>query len=258
MIRVVIADDQPLVRAGLRVLLEAQEGIEIVAEAATGGAAVAESARLAPDVVVMDIRMPGTDGIAATAQVVRQPRAPRVLVLTTYDTDEYVYDALAAGASGFLLKDARPEDLIDGVRMVAAGDALLAPAVTRRLISLFTGGIPVLARPGGRADTRLDGLTEREREVFGLVAQGLSNAEIGAALHVSGNTVKTHVARVLAKLGLRDRVHVVIFAYQSGLRPGELHRSRYDLRRAGTVVSALARTKYKPGPSSSGTPATRH
>jgi DNA-binding NarL/FixJ family response regulator len=216
-IRVLVADDQALVRAGLRTLLGTQESIEVVGEAATGDAAVAESARLAPDVVLMDIRMPGMDGIQATARVVRQPAAPRVLVLTTYDTDEYVYDALAAGASGFLLKDARPEELIDGVRIVAAGDALLAPAVTRRLIGLFVDGAPT--RPASRRDTSLDVLTEREREVFGLLARGMSNAEIGAALHVSGNTVKTHVARLLAKLELRDRVHAVIFAYQSGLRP---------------------------------------
>jgi DNA-binding NarL/FixJ family response regulator len=215
-IRVLVADDQALVRAGLRTLLGTQESIEVVGEAATGGAAVAESARLAPDVVLMDIRMPGMDGIQATARVVRQRAAPRVLVLTTYDTDEYVYDALAAGASGFLLKDARPEELIDGVRVIAAGDALLAPAVTRRLIGLFVNGAPT--RPASRHDTSLDVLTEREREVFGLLAQGMSNAEIGAALHVSGNTVKTHVARLLAKLELRDRVHAVIFAYQSGLR----------------------------------------
>ena len=214
--RVLVADDQALVRAGLRTLLGTQESIEVVGEAATGDAAVAESARLAPDVVLMDIRMPGMDGIQATARVVRQPAAPRVLVLTTYDTDEYVYDALAAGASGFLLKDARPEELNDGVRVVAAGDALLAPAVTRRLIGLFVAGTPA---PAVRRDGRLDVLTEREREVFGLLAQGMSNAEIGAALHVSGNTVKTHVARLLAKLELRDRVHAVIFAYQSGLRP---------------------------------------
>lgn len=204
-------------------LLGAQDGIEVVGEASTGGGAVAESARLAPDVIVMDIRMPGTDGIAATAQVVRQPAAPRVLVLTTYDTDEYVYDALAAGASGFLVKDARPEDLVAGVRVVAAGDALLAPAVTRRLIGLFVTGAPARA---GRRDGRLDVLTEREREVFGLVAQGMSNAEISTALHVSGNTVKTHVARVLAKLGLRDRVHAVIFAYQAGLPARDAGSSR--------------------------------
>jgi len=214
-VRVLIADDQPLIRTGLRILLGDQDGIEVVGEASTGAAAVTESARLAPDVVVMDIRMPGTDGIQATAQVIRQPAAPRVLVLTTYDLDEYVYDALAAGASGFLLKDAQPEELVDGVRVIAAGDALLAPAVTRRLIGLFVTGAHARVR---RHDARLDALTEREREVLGLLAQGMSNAEISAALHVSGNTTKTHVARILAKLDLRDRVHAVIFAYQSGLR----------------------------------------
>ena len=214
-IRVLIADDQPLIRTGLRILLGAQDGIEVVGEASTGAAAVTESAQLVPDVVVMDIRMPGTDGIQATAQVIRQPAAPRVLVLTTYDLDEYVYDALAAGASGFLLKDARPEELVDGVRVIAAGDALLAPAVTRRLIGLFVTGENFRVR---RRDARLDALTEREREVLGLLAQGMSNAEISAALRVSGNTTKTHVARILAKLDLRDRVHAVIFAYQSGLR----------------------------------------
>jgi len=214
-IRVLIADDQPLIRTGLRTLFGTQDGIEVVGEASTGAGAVTESARLAPDVVVMDIRMPGTDGIQATAQVVRQPAAPRVLVLTTYDIDEYVYDALAAGASGFLLKDARPEDLVDGVRVIAAGDALLAPAVTRRLIEAFVTGAHARVR---RHDARLDALTEREREVLGLLVQGMSNAEISAALHVSGNTTKTHVARILAKLDLRDRVHAVIFAYQSGLR----------------------------------------
>jgi DNA-binding NarL/FixJ family response regulator len=214
-IRVLIADDQPLIRTGLRTLLGAQDGIEVVGEASTGAGAVTESARLAPDVVMMDIRMPGTDGIQATAQVIRQPAAPRVLVLTTYDIDEYVYDALAAGASGFLLKDARPEELVDGVRVIAAGDALLAPAVTRRLIEAFVTGAHARVR---RHDARLNALTEREREVLGLLAQGMSNAEISAALHVSGNTTKTHVARILAKLDLRDRVHAVIFAYQSGLR----------------------------------------
>jgi len=214
-IRVLIADDQPLIRTGLRTLLGAQDGIEVVGEASTGAGAVTESARLAPDVVMMDIRMPGTDGIQATARVIRQPTAPRVLVLTTYDIDEYVYDALAAGASGFLLKDARPEELVDGVRVIAAGDALLAPAVTRRLIEAFVTGAHARVR---RHDARLDALTEREREVLGLLAQGMSNAEISAALHVSGNTTKTHVARILAKLDLRDRVHAVIFAYQSGLR----------------------------------------
>ena len=215
-IRVLIADDQPLVRAGLRALLRVQDGIEVVGEASTGAEAVAESARLAPDVVVMDIRMPGTDGIAATAQVIRQPAAPRVLVLTTYDTDEYVYDALAAGASGFLLKDARPEDLIDGVRVVAAGDALLAPGVTRRLIDLFVHGARARASLLG---DRLAALTERELEVLSLLARGMSNAEIAAELRISGNTAKTHVARILAKLELRDRVHAVIVAHQAGLLP---------------------------------------
>ena len=215
-IRVLIADDQPLVRAGLRTLLGSQDDIEVIGEAATGARAIAESTRLTPDVVVMDIRMPGTDGIAATAEVVRQPAAPRVLVLTTYDIDEYVYDALAAGASGFLLKDARPEDLIEGVRVVATGEALLAPTVTRRLIKLFVnGGSAARGRP---PDSRLDALTEREREVFRLIVQGLSNAEIAVALQVSANTVKTHVARILAKLELRDRVHAVIYAYRVGPR----------------------------------------
>ena len=219
-IRVLVADDQALIRAGLRTLLGTQPGIEVVGEASTGAGAVAESARLVPDVVVMDIRMPDTDGIQATAQVLRQagtPSPPRVLVLTTYDTDEYVFDALAAGASGFLLKDARPEDLIEGVRVVAAGDALLAPSVTRRLIGLFVTGAHIAERGH---DDRLDTLTERELEVLGLVARGMSNAEIGAALRVADNTVKTHVAHLLAKLGLRDRVHAVIFAYESGLQAG--------------------------------------
>lgn len=226
-IRVLICDDQPLVRAGLRALLGSQPDLEIVAEAADGAAAIDGAARLRPDVVLMDVRMPGTDGIEATSAITSGasagmtprpgsgPDGPRVLVLTTYDLDEYVFDALAAGASGFLLKDARPEDLVAGIRSVAAGDALLAPSVTRRLIGLFAHG-----RTRGRLLQReagLDLLTGREREVLGLVAKGLSNTEIGAALYVSENTVKTHVAHVLGKLGLRDRVHAVIFAYESGV-----------------------------------------
>jgi DNA-binding NarL/FixJ family response regulator len=215
-IRVLITDDQPLVRAGLRVLLSTQDDIEVVGEAADGAAAVTQCAALTPDVVVMDVRMPGTDGITATARISQAACAPRVLVLTTYDLDEYVFEALAAGASGFLLKDARPEDLVEGVRIVAGGDALLAPSVTRRLIQLFSRG-PARgpAQPDRRAD--LGQLTEREREVFGLVARGLSNSEISAALCISDNTVKTHVAHILGKLGLRDRVHAVIFAYECGL-----------------------------------------
>ncbi|HEY4465091.1 MAG TPA: response regulator transcription factor [Streptosporangiaceae bacterium] len=217
-IGVVLADDQPLVRVGLRTLLAAQPDIAILGEADDGAAAIAAAHRLRPDVVLMDIRMPGTDGIEATRQVTRSATAPRVLVLTTYDRDEYVFDALAAGASGFLLKDARPEDLVEGVRIVASGDALLAPSVTRRLIQMFSRGPLGAAR---RDDGRLDQLTGRERDVLALIARGLSNAEIGATLYVSENTVKTHVGHLLAKLGLRDRVHAVIFAYESGLpHPG--------------------------------------
>ena len=213
-IRVLICDDQPLVRAGVRTLLGSQPDIEIVGEAADGAAAVAAAARLRPDVVLMDVRMPGTDGIKATEAIARGDGSPQVLVLTTYDQDEYVFDALAAGASGFLLKDSRPEDLISGVRSVADGDALLAPSVTRRLIALFARGRNSQAR---QLASRLEPLSEREQEVLRQVARGLSNAEIAAALHITEHTVKTHVASLLHKLQLRDRVHAVIFAYESGL-----------------------------------------
>jgi DNA-binding NarL/FixJ family response regulator len=213
-IRVLVCDDQPLVRAGVRTLLGSQPDIEIVGEAADGAAAVAAADRLGPDVVLMDVRMPGTDGIKATGAIARGDGSPRVLVLTTYDLDEYVFDALAAGASGFLLKDSRPEDLIAGVRSVADGDALLAPSVTGRLIAVFARGRGSQAR---QLASRLESLSEREREVLGQVARGLSNAEIAAALYITEHTVKTHVASVLRKLGLRDRVHAVIFAYESGL-----------------------------------------
>lgn len=213
-IRVLICDDQPLVRAGIRTLLGTQPDIEVVGEAVDGDAAVAAAGQIRPDVVLMDVRMPGTDGIAATDRIARGADAPRVLVLTTYDQDEYVFNALAAGASGFLLKDARPEDLIHGLRSVAAGDALLAPSVTRRLIDLFARGRGAEQRP---TDERADLLTDREREVLLLVAKGQSNAEIAAGLFITEHTVKTHVASVLRKLELRDRVHAVIFAYESGL-----------------------------------------
>jgi DNA-binding NarL/FixJ family response regulator len=213
-VRVLICDDQPLVRAGVRTLLDTQPDIEVVGEAGDGAAAVAAAARLRPDVVLMDVRMPGTDGITATDRIARGDGPPHVLVLTTYDQDEYVFDALASGASGFLLKDARPEDLISGIRSVAAGDALLAPSVTRRLIGLFARGRKGESR---QAAGRLELLTEREHEVLGLVARGLSNAEIAADLHITEHTVKTHVASVLRKLELRDRVHAVIFAYESAL-----------------------------------------
>jgi DNA-binding NarL/FixJ family response regulator len=213
-VRVLICDDQPLVRAGVRTLLSTQPDIEIVGDATDGAAAIAAAGRLRPNVVLMDIRMPGTDGITATSRITAGERAPRVLVLTTYDQDEYVFDALAAGASGFLLKDARPEDLISGIRSVAAGDALLAPSVTRRLIGLFAHDRPDQSR---RTGNPVSLLTNREREVLQFVARGLSNMDIAATLSISDHTVKTHVANLLNKLDLRDRVHAVIFAYEHGV-----------------------------------------
>ena len=213
-IRVLTCDDQPLVLAGLRMLLDTQPDIEIVGEAADGSAVAAAAARLRPDVVLMDVRMPGTDGITATAAITGGDDPPKVLVLTTYDQDEYVFDALAAGASGFLLKDSRPEELIAGIRSVAAGDALLAPSVTRRLIGLFAR---LRSSQAAGLASQLELLSEREQQVLRLVARGQSNSEIAAALHISDHTVKTHVASILRKLGLRDRVHAVIFAYESGL-----------------------------------------
>jgi DNA-binding NarL/FixJ family response regulator len=213
-IRVLICDDQPLIRAGLRAVLQIQPDLDVAGEAADGAEAIAAAAALCPDVVLMDVRMPGTDGITAIGAIARGTGPPRVLVLTTYDRDEYVFQALTAGASGFLLKDARPEDLVAGIRTVAAGDALLAPSVTRRLIGLFARGPRPAAWHGAAG---LEQLTGREREVLGLIIRGLSNAEMSASLHISGNTVKTHIARVLNKLGLRDRVHAVIFGYESGL-----------------------------------------
>jgi DNA-binding NarL/FixJ family response regulator len=213
-VRVLICDDQPLVRAGVRTLLSTQADIEIVGDATDGAAAIVAAGRWRPNVVLMDIRMPGTDGITATQRITAGERAPRVLVLTTYDQDEYVFNALAAGASGFLLKDARPEDLISGIRSVAAGDALLAPSVTRRLIGLFAHDRPAQSR---RAGNPVGLLTNREREVLHLVARGLSNTDIATTLHITDHTVKTHVANLLNKLDLRDRVHAVIFAYEHGV-----------------------------------------
>jgi DNA-binding NarL/FixJ family response regulator len=218
-IRVLIADDQALFRSGFRMVLEAEDDIEVVGEAATGRQAIDSTRRLKPNVVLMDVRMPELDGIAATREIAGEDeQAARVLILTTFDLDEYVYDALAAGASGFLLKDAQPEELVAGIRVVASGEALLAPTVTRRLIEDFSR-----ARPG-RLETPpgVDELTPREREVWGLLAQGLSNAEIAERLIVGETTVKTHVARVLMKLGLRDRVQAVVLAYESGVvTPGK-------------------------------------
>ncbi|MGW8764163.1 response regulator [Streptomyces sp. NPDC055815] len=215
-IRVLLVDDQPLVRAGLRVLMADTPDIEAVGEAGTGTEAVALARELGPDVVVMDVRMPGMDGIEATRIVTGAgPGAPRVLVLTTFDDDEYVYGALRSGASGFLVKDMALDDILAAIRVVAAGDALIAPGVTRRLIEEFAAR-PEPARLSPRG---LDGVTEREREVLTLVGRGLSNGEIAARLHISAATSKAHVARLFSKLDARDRVQLVIVAYEAGLVP---------------------------------------
>jgi DNA-binding NarL/FixJ family response regulator len=215
---VLIADDQALVRRGFRLILEIEPDLDVVGEAVDGATALAACRELHPDVVLMDVRMPGTDGIAAAAQITQdqQCTGTKVVMLTTFDMDEYVYEALQAGASGFLLKDVEAELLVAGIRAVHAGDALLAPSVTRRMIASF------LRTPGrGVRNQRaeLDQLTARERETLELLARGLSNAEIAAEMFVSETTAKTHVGRVLAKLGLRDRVQAVIFAYENGLIP---------------------------------------
>jgi DNA-binding NarL/FixJ family response regulator len=217
-IRVLIADDQALVRDGFGMILDAQPDIDVVAEAADGREAIERARELRPDVVLMDIRMPEVDGIEATRRLCAEPGGPRILMLTTFDQNEYVYEAMKAGASGFLLKDVRREELVNAVRVVAAGDALLAPALTRRLIEDFVRRPPPGSAPAGP----LAELTDRESEVLRLVARGLSNAEIAAALVVSDATVKTHVARILSKLGLRDRIQAVVLAYESGfVQPGE-------------------------------------
>jgi DNA-binding NarL/FixJ family response regulator len=216
-IRVLVADDQALVRGSFRILVDTAPDLASVGEAATGTEAVAITRREKPDIVLMDIRMPGMDGIEATRQITTDPQtaAVRVLILTTFDLDEYVFAALRAGASGFLLKDTRPAGLLDAIRVVAAGDALLAPAVTRRLIEEFARRPEPEPRQPATAVT--DQLTEREREVLVLVGLGLSNAEIAARLHVSLSTTKTHVGRLLMKLGARDRAQLVIAAYNAGL-----------------------------------------
>lgn len=222
-IRVVVADDQDLVRSGYRAILGTYPDIVVVGEARDGEEAVLVAQRLKPDVVLMDVRMPRRNGIEATRDITANPTLARthVLVLTTFDIDEYVYDALAVGASGFLLKDADPEDIAAAVRVVAAGDALIQPSVMKRLVERFVATRPRAGAPGldaGRplAQT-LSGLTDREREILGLVARGLSNDEIGAELFISPATVKTHLARVMAKTGAHDRAGLVVFAYESGL-----------------------------------------
>jgi DNA-binding NarL/FixJ family response regulator len=216
MIKVLVADDHALARGGLRAMLDVQDDLEVIGEAEDGAQAVEEALRLRPDVVVMDIRMPRLDGIEATRRLHQHAGAPSVLVLTTFDLDEYVYEALRAGAGGFMLKDAPPGQLAEAVRTVAAGDTLLAPAVTRRLVERF------VKRPSPGAGDELAELTERELEVLRHVGRGLSNAEIARRLYLSEATVKTHLTRILSKLGLRDRVQAVVFAYETGLiEPGE-------------------------------------
>jgi DNA-binding NarL/FixJ family response regulator len=214
-IRVLLADDQALVRAGFRVLLETEDGFEVVGEAGDGEQAVALAAEHRPDVVVMDVRMPGTDGLAATRRITADPELAgvKVLVLTTFDVDEYVYEALRSGASGFLLKDTEPVELLRALQVVAAGEALLAPTVTRRLIAEFVG------RPEHRRvdPSAVREVTDREREVLALVAGGLSNDEIAAHLVISTATARTHVSRIMTKIGARDRAQLVVLAYESGL-----------------------------------------
>ncbi|MBF6164927.1 response regulator transcription factor [Streptomyces gardneri] len=214
-IKVLLADDERLVRSGFKVLLDLEDDITVVGEATNGAEAVELARAGRPDVVLMDIRMPRLDGIRATAEIVAAPgmERVRVLILTTYDTDENVFDALQAGASGFLLKDAGPAELLHAIRVIAAGDALLAPRVTRRLISQFTAQ----RRAAKSAEDRLAVLTDREREVLALVGQGMSNDEIGAALFLSPATARTHVSRAMVKLGARDRAQLVVIAYQTGL-----------------------------------------
>lgn len=211
-VRILIVDDQPLLRAGFSMILKSEADLELVGEAANGREALTEAKTLRPDVILMDIRMPEMDGLAATREVLKLPESPAVIILTTFDLDEYVFEALQSGASGFLLKDAPADDLVSAIRVVAQGDALLAPSVTRRMIDKFAS-LPATTRevPG------FDQLTDREREVLILMAQGLANKEIATELHLGETTIKTHVGRVLMKLGARDRVQAVIRAYEAGV-----------------------------------------
>jgi DNA-binding NarL/FixJ family response regulator len=215
-VRVLLVDDQELLRVGFRMVLEAHDGISVVGEAGDGDEAISETMRLSPDVVLMDVRMPGTDGIQATRVITEQCPASRVLILTTFDLDEHAFAGLRAGASGFLLKDVPPAELVSAIRSVASGDAVVAPRVTRRLLENFAERLPDPESAAG-PDHRLERLTEREREVLGEVALGLTNLEIASHLFLSEATVKTHVGRILAKLELRDRVQAVIFAYETRL-----------------------------------------
>jgi DNA-binding NarL/FixJ family response regulator len=219
MTRVLLADDHEMVRAGFRIILGAQPDIEIVGEAASGAQAVERAAALDPDVICMDVQMPGMDGLEATRLIVADPSVhAAVLILTTFDRDDYLFEALRAGASGFLLKNSTPEQLVDAVRVVASGDALLAPAVTRRVIERFGTTAPSATESGSIVvPAEVQELTEREFEVLGLVARGLSNAEIASQLYVGEATVKSHVSKVLQKLGVRDRIQAVVYAYENGI-----------------------------------------
>lgn len=233
-VTVLIVDDDVLVRAGLRMMIETQDDLVVVGEADDGEMAIRLAAELDPDVVLMDIRMPGMDGIEATRQITGEidvesrNEGPRIIILTTFELDEYVYEAVRAGASGFLLKRTEPEDLLDGIRVVAKGDALLAPSVTRRLMSEFSRATVKGPNPTDVRNRELDRLTEREREVLVLIAHGLANREIAEELFVGESTVKTHVRRILMKLELRDRVHAVVFAYETGLLSPRVQRHETD------------------------------
>ncbi|CAL9274824.1 MULTISPECIES: response regulator [Streptomyces] len=217
MTTVLIADDQPLQRFGFRMLLESQDDMTVVGEAANGAEAARMTAELAPDVVLMDVRMPGLDGIEATRRIIAGGGRTRVLILTTFDLDEYAYAGLRAGASGFLVKDAQPEELLSGVRAVATGDAVVAPSLTRRLLDAYVHHLPAAVQADDSPDPRLASLTEREREILEVLGQGWTNTEIAERLHLAESTVKTHVGRILAKTGSRDRVQAVILAYDTKL-----------------------------------------
>ncbi|MFF9798364.1 response regulator [Streptomyces rochei] len=217
MTTVLIADDQPLQRFGFRMLLESQDDMTVVGEASNGAEAARMTAELAPDVVLMDVRMPGLDGIEATRRIIAGGGRSRVLILTTFDLDEYAYAGLRAGASGFLVKDAQPEELLSGIRAVATGDAVVAPSLTRRLLDAYVHHLPVAVRADDSPDPRVASLTEREREILEVLGQGWTNTEIAERLHLAESTVKTHVGRILAKTGSRDRVQAVILAYDTKL-----------------------------------------
>ncbi|WP_024285392.1 response regulator transcription factor [Cellulomonas sp. KRMCY2] len=221
MTTVLLVDDQALLRMGFRLVLEAEPDLEVVGEAGDGRSAITQVAALRPEVVLMDVRMPGMNGIEATGQIVAAHPGTRVLILTTFDLDEYAFAALRAGASGFLLKDARPAELVTAIRSIASGDAVVSPRVTRRMLEMFAGSLPATGRtPAGGIDPRLAELTPRELEVLRCMAEGLSNAEIAERLFLSEATVKTHVGRILAKLGVRDRVQAVVLCYETGLVGG--------------------------------------